>query len=292
MSENKKLNSGILEGVGIEIDGWLDRLLPMGWQRGRSPYFSNESSYKALKDLLKNDGRQLDCTSLVFAINKTLRRNLDSVKPRQPSSENWRFTPRSEISDENESPEVCLEREIVRQQKMNKWANQSPVASGLLDADSDKGRHVDLVREVERGAIYELIELKWSADNPFFAAMEILCYGLIYLLFREKFLQPDKPLLQASTIRLRVLAPEAFYRGKGAKNALAALESQISEAMCKHAAQAGIKMDFRYLKIPLSEMGRVIIEADAGTGMPPAVKYYLSGEANSRQSNIVIPQEG
>jgi len=270
MSENDKLNTGILKGVGLEIDIWLNDLLPRGWRKGRRPHFSNGTTYKELKESLENRERQLHCTSLVSAIDKTLHRNLAKVKRRQPSPENWRFEPHPEISDKNESPEVCLEREIVRLRKRSNWANQSPVASGLLGADSDKGRHVDLVREVEPSIAYELIELKWGADNPFFAAMEILCYGLIYLLFREQFPQEDKPLLQASTIHLRVLAPEDFYRGKRAKSVLKAFELQISEAVRKHAARLGIKMDFRYLRIPFSKVAKVIIEADDDTGMPSA----------------------
>jgi hypothetical protein len=270
MSENDKLNTGILNGVGLEIDAWLNDLLPRGWRKGRRPHFSNGNTYKQLKASLEDGERPLDCTSLVSAIDKTLHRNLAKVKRRQPSPENWRFEPHPEISPKNRSPEVCLEREIVRLQKRSNWANQSPVASGLLGPDSDKGRHVDLVREIEPSIAYELIELKWGADNPFFAAMEILCYGLIYLLFREKFPKEDKPLLQASTIHLmRVLATEDFYRGKRAKSALKALELQIGEAVRKHAAQLGIKMDFRYLRIPFSKGAKVIIEDD-DRGMPSA----------------------
>jgi hypothetical protein len=269
MSENNKLNTGILKDVGFKIDAWLDSSLPRGWKKGRAPHFSHKSTYLTL--LKEGINQSVDFLSLIQSIDARIRSNLGSAK-RQPSQENWRDTHNDEVSDKNESPEVCLERQIVGQQKRKKWANQVPVASGLLDSDSDKGRHVDLVREIEQGATYELIELKWGADNPFFAALEILCYGLIYLLFREKFPQPDKPLLQARTIHLRVLAPEDYYRGKGAKKALATLEFQISEALGKHAVQADLKMDFCFLKIPFSEIGRVIIEADADMGMPPAVK--------------------
>ena len=241
------LNTGILTGVGVEIDARL----PEGWKAGSAPHFSHKSTYLALLETGIN--QSVDFSGLIRGIDACIRCNFDGRKRKSPSGKNWRFEARPKISPKNKSPEVCLERAIVRLQKRKEWANQSPVASGVISDTSDKGRHVDLVREIERNSIYELIELKWDANNPFFAAMEILCYGLVYLIYREKFLASEKqPLLKANTIRLRVLAPSAYYLSNipNTKQTLLNLESNISDAIKVFAEKVDVKMNFQFCEIP------------------------------------------
>jgi hypothetical protein len=241
--------------VGFEIDHWLDQSLEKGWKDGNGcpPHFSNKTTYRAL---LKEGISQSALRRLIRGVDARIRGNFDPPEPRSQSGKNWRFNPldpHCDIGSENSSPEVCLEREIVSQSKKRglKWENQSPVASGLLGPATDRRRAVDLVHEIKGDAHYDLIELKWRADNPFFAAMEIICYGLVYLLFRgfrEKFTQLDTPLLKASAIGLRVLAPSAYY--DGSMQLLPTMQSHISDAIRAIAATAGIDMDFRFLEIP------------------------------------------
>ena len=246
--EIKKLNSGILYGVGTEIDNWLNRLLPDGWKKGQAPHFSHKSTYLALLKTGFND--PVDMDSLIRSIDERIRRNLAERIRSSESFENWRFLARLDIDPNNKSPEVRLERAIINQQKRNEWANQSPVASGLRGPDSDKGRHVDLVREIARDSIYELIELKWHANNPFFAAMEILCYSIVYLLCREKYSQQDNQILKAKTIRLRVLAPSDYYRPTDSKKTLQQLQTNITAAIEKFAKRFEVNMDFCFREIP------------------------------------------
>jgi hypothetical protein len=260
MGENKKLNTGILKGVGFEIDGWLDQSLEKGWKAGCAPHFSNKTTYL---ELLKERSQAVDFRGLIRDIDARIRSNFYPPKPKSQSGKNWRFEPRSDIGSENSSPEVRLEREIVSQSKQKglAWANQSPVASGLLGPATDRRRAVDLVHERKGNAHYELIELKWNGDTPFFAAMEIVCYGLVYLLFRshrEKFTKLEARMLEASVIGLRVLAPSFYYypcndREQALQEiqSLIKIQSLISDAIGKIGEEkAQIAMDFRFWEIP------------------------------------------
>jgi len=138
-------------------------------------------------------------------------------KGRIPSRENWRHERNAAISDENRSPEVVLERAIVTLAELGdlpEWYNQIPVASGLLNGHSDRRAAVDLVRFEDDTA--DLIELKWESDTPAFALFEVLRYGLLLLLSRQnagEFGYSGRPLMEAQTLRLMVLATEQYYRG-------------------------------------------------------------------------------
>jgi len=205
---------------------------------------------------MKADLHSINCTDLITNIYDCIERNRSNAEPKEriPSKENWRFTRRQDRSPQNKSPEVNLERDIVGNAPSanTDWANQIPVASGLLRSNSDKGRHVDLAhKKGERE--YELIELKVEANNLFYAAMEIFCYGLLYIHARAHRLDPGKsPLLNAETIQtihLRVWAPPAFYDPD--TTTLCHLEAGLSDALAKFAeSKIRIHMDFRYRKFP------------------------------------------
>jgi hypothetical protein len=69
--------------------------------------------------------------------------------PRRASAENWRFTLNTKISGRNISAEKQVEKRIAilaEQGRLRKdeWANQIPVASGLLNRHADKKACVDL----------------------------------------------------------------------------------------------------------------------------------------------------
>lgn len=138
---------------------------------------------------------------------------------RPPSLENWRwFDPKCEHAAHNSSPEVTLERAIVsaaRSQGRKDWSNQIPVASGMIAGGGDGRRAIDLVHR--RGpSAFDFVELKVGSDNPLYAAVEILRYGFVWLLSREHRAQlgyDGKPLVEASDVRLSVLAPHPYYDG-------------------------------------------------------------------------------
>jgi hypothetical protein len=129
-----------------------------------------------------------------------------------PSRENWRLEPQLDHSPQNSSLETTLERAIARAAGRD-WANQVPAASGLWDHVADKRRAVDLVRRFGDRS-FELIELKVESDTPLRAAVEIVQYGLLYALARERYPEWErgsKELLQAKAVHLRVLAPIGYY---------------------------------------------------------------------------------
>lgn len=130
------------------------------------------------------------------------------------SPENWRWQSlKPQISDHNRSPEVVVERAIATacaRLGRTDWANQVPVASGLLGSTRDRRRAIDLVRQRDKHH-FELIELKIASDTPLHAAVEILSHACLWLIARGD--RPARPsvLLDADHVDLRVLAPAAYY---------------------------------------------------------------------------------
>ena len=134
------------------------------------------------------------------------------------SKKNWQLRQQTSIDDTNDSKETLLERAIVvscKQGWLRGWYNQIPVASGLIDHRKGKRAAIDLVRKLD-DRTFELIELKWEANNPVYAAFEILGYGLVYLFSRSNAAalgyERYKPqLLDARSVSLSVLAPTPFF---------------------------------------------------------------------------------
>lgn len=168
----------------------------------------------ALRSLASFDGELLvDSTYRLIAENYR-RAGASAYKDR--SRENWRWQSlQPQISARNRSPEVMVERAIAAacsRLGRTDWANQVPVASGLVAGTRDNRRAIDLVRR--RGERhFEFIELKIASDTPLYAAVEILAYGCLWLIARE-----DKParkctLLDAERLDLCVLAPIDYYAG-------------------------------------------------------------------------------
>jgi len=94
-----------------------------------------------------------------------------------------------------------------------------PAASGVFDTDgrANKRANVDLAVEVVPGEHYTLVELKVNADDPAFAAAEVLRNFVLYLLAR-RYGPPElierRPVLQARRIDLQVWAPGEYYDGR------------------------------------------------------------------------------
>ena len=97
-----------------------------------------------------------------------------------------------------------------------RFVNQVPTASGLAGPNVDKTRNIDLVKKVETD-VYEFIELKVSSDTPVMAAFEIYSNAATYAYYRatvgpSKKGAKDQPILSASRVALRTLAPQSYYR--------------------------------------------------------------------------------
>jgi hypothetical protein len=141
---------------------------------------------------------------------------------KQASKENWRFTTESAIDPNNTSREKQVEKRISQLAEVGKldadrWANQIPVASGLLGTHTDKKACVDLAFRLGKHS-FDLIELKMSssAGHTLFAMMEVLRYGVMYLFSRRHarelgYVIGGSGLLGAEQIRLLVLVPETYF---------------------------------------------------------------------------------
>jgi len=171
------------------------------------------------------------------------------------SSELWRFKKMEYIEKNNRDPETKLEKGIIKKCG-DDWVNQVPTSSGLVGAHSDKKRNIDLVHRIslEKGE-YTFYELKVRSDNPVFAAMEILIYGMLYCLARqcnEIKLPEDNELSKAKSIHLNVLAPRDFYSSYS-NEGLLNISKEINKGLkfflvefTKNNPNLSIEMDFRF----------------------------------------------
>ena len=243
------MSESILKGVGQIIDEALG-LKNCGI--GKEPHYKHKTNCRKLSVL---PPATFDATALIKKIYAQVICNWKKGANYEPSTENWRFEGRTNIDVSNEDPEIKLERAIVSTQTQPpaNWANQMPTSSGFVGPRADKHRNIDLIHRCEDGA-YEFIELKVESDTPLYAAMEILQNAILYIFYRENEQEMkwgsanQKPLLEATVIHLRVLAPYVYYEGYK----LDWLEENICNGL--KAFLAGrtpkLKMDFRFDAFP------------------------------------------
>lgn len=158
------------------------------------------------------------------------------------SAANWRWwQPQTAISAHNTSPEVVFERHVAvaaARSGDRRWANQVPIASGLVGS-GERRRAIDLVeRRGERH--FAFIELKIASDTPLFATVEVLGYAAIWLLSRRS--TTHSPILAADRVDLCVLAPAAFYRPYD----VAALEEAVDESVARIGREQAVALSFRF----------------------------------------------
>jgi hypothetical protein len=195
-------------------------------------------------------------TSLIDAMFAQVSQNWDAARTaatKPPSSKNWRWCePVLGIAAHNKSPEVVLERAIVKaclSTGRSDWTNQVPIASGVVGSDSHKRSAIDLIHQTRTGA-FDFIELKINSDTPLFAAIEVIQYGLIWLLSRRDRVSlgyREKQLLDASEIRLCVLAPSNYYRGYDFSMLADGLNAGLSSIV---AGQERCHLLFEFQKFP------------------------------------------
>lgn len=163
--------------------------------------------------------------------------------PGSASQENWRWCkPQTFISKQNRSAEVVLERAIAtafHAAHREDWANQVPVASGVVRSSAERRRAIDLVHQRGEGH-YEFIELKVASDTPLYAAFEIINYVGVWLLSRKDGC--GKPLLEAKRIDARVLAPAAYY----APFSLGPIEQILDQELREYGARYGADLSFGF----------------------------------------------
>lgn len=227
------MSESILQGVGEIIDQSLGL---KGCGIGKNPHYRHKET---CQKLAASTLPTFDAKELIEKIYGKVLSNWKEGLHHRPSKQNWRFEAFPNMAENNADPEIKLERAIVRiQDTPNNWANQVPTSSGLLGQHADRHRNIDLIHR-SVGGIYELIELKVESNTPFYAAMEILQNAVLYIFYRERKKQLEatvtepKPILEATVIRLRVLAPYSYYEGYE----LAWLETKIRSGLNAYLAQ-------------------------------------------------------
>lgn len=183
---------------------------------------------------------------LLFA---QLSENLSKSRDILRSEENWRFTPQYHLSEINKSSEKIIEKSFVQWLGETKaWANQVPTCSGYSDGDDGK-RSLDLVQNLGAGR-FKFIELKTVSNTPTYAAIEILLYGLTYLLARKHIvprLTVVPSLLQAKEVKLVVLAPDGEFYAGYLEGALREFERTLDLALRDFALEeCGVVMSFAF----------------------------------------------
>ena len=165
------------------------------------------------------------------------------------SRQNWRWCSlQPQISAANVSPEAVLERAVAsacERQGQKDWANQVPVASGLVAGAADGRRAIDLVHR-HRDGHFEFIELKIASDTPLYAAVEVIGYASLWLIARADPPAHPSELLTADVLDLRVLAPEKYYDGFD----LQWLEARLNEEVSSLGWTHGVRLSFAFDVLP------------------------------------------
>ncbi|MBZ5658850.1 MAG: hypothetical protein LAO08_00440 [Acidobacteriia bacterium] len=135
---------------------------------------------------------------------------------------------------------ICLENEG--------WSNDVPTASGLVNTHS-RQMNVDLAHAIADG--FELIELKTTSNAPYDAALQILRYAAVYMLYRlePELARPFKshPMMCAKRIVLEVLAPHPYYFCGDVD--LPCLETQLNHEVETFGQRwaIGVTLSFRFM---------------------------------------------
>lgn len=230
----------ILTGIGDLVDDWL-KTNP----KGQRPYYRHQS---AANELTRRAEPITGTRDFLDASYTRIHNNwLDAIDAgyTNPSRENWRWKRHLTLAPANTSPELRLERSIVNACGGN-WSNQMPTASGLIGPATDKRAAVDLVYR-EDSTTYSLIELKVGSDNPLFAAIEILCYGLLFIWSKDNqeklgYDAKTQPILAATNVELSVLAPEDYYHDYD----LTSLNSTLNSELAEFADRVNVNLSFEF----------------------------------------------
>jgi len=239
------------------------------WQEtGKESYDPEQPAtllYMAKGDLPKMAGASL--IERLYDVAKDMWSTTNGKQPRSGSQKNWRFTLVPDFDEElNDRIETQVEKRIAQIAEAGKllatreWANQIPVASGLLNKDSDKSAHVDLGHQVRTDA-YEMTELKMleRSGHALSAAMQATRYASLYLfsrLHRKElgYLIRGNRWLDAGYIGVRVLAPVDYYSTiPDLRRVLLWLEGWLTDGymgFIDSHRMSGLTMDFRFTAFP------------------------------------------
>lgn len=155
MEKQKKIRMKGLGGILAGTDYILDQYL-LGADEDSKGSYRHKSEALNLK-------RDLDPEAMLKALLKQIKKNLTARAQDYvcSSKENWRTNIQSNLSNDNDSREIQLERKVAKALKRQKkddeyspWWNQMPIASGLVKATADRRRAIDLVHRYGPGGGY------------------------------------------------------------------------------------------------------------------------------------------
>jgi hypothetical protein len=192
---------------------------------------------------------------LFEALYQQIRTNwIQNRKPgRWPTADkNWVLRVAPEFTqDPNHRLEKQLQKQIARCLENEGWGNDVPTASGLVDAWG-RQMNIDLAHRIDSS--FELIELKLGSNTPYDAALQILRYGALYMLYRT---EPElacrfrsHSIMSAPRILLEVLAPSRYYLQE--KCDLRLLETQLDRqvAAFARARAVALELSFHFTAFP------------------------------------------
>jgi hypothetical protein len=206
---------------------------------------------------LKGRGYPAETATLVQDLFEVIERNWTlAVRSdrRSLSNENFRWhRPQMAFAPHNKSSEVTLERALIcalLRAERDDWSNQVPLISGIAGPHAFKRCAVDLVYRKNEGS-FEFLELKVNSDTPVYAAVEILVYGLLWLLSRrdrKHIGYAEGPILDARQLMLSVLAPRSYY----SRYSIEPLASAINEGLVVLGKHHGATIGFSFKAFPVS----------------------------------------
>jgi hypothetical protein len=248
VGSTKRLSRGIFASSDAAIcDAFkLDDLRRL-WQR---------ASYRKIAARAVPEDRLVELVRALFEIIAANFSNRARRLP--PSRQNWRWECQTELSDQNLSSEVLLERAIAilaEQGHLPCWRNQIPVASGLVSDRTDKRAAIDLARISDERL--DLYELKVESDTPLYAAVEILLYGLVYIFshaHQVAFDYAGREMMGAKFLGLNVLAPSDFYEGHDLGWLQRGLDVGLRRVSMEQAGPS-LRTSFRFLTLPAEVVG-------------------------------------
>ena len=266
------MSSSVLKGVSDIFDVWLGLA-------GNTKYGSklDEPKYQSKRasiDLSQNGGPLGNESRSILTINNAINQamlvlesNLHDAGMDNAADSNWKWEKSYVLSPKSKSPEKVLEK-LVTFAFGADWVNQIPTCNGLVPEGASACR-IDLAHRIDPES-YELIELKFGWDeispgsnSPVYAAIELLEYALLYLLFRKhsllgSSLKKDHHLILAKAIDLVVLAPTDWYSyktrsGMRAQYSLSWLEKSIADGLQSYLNQNNLelRMNFRFQALPI-----------------------------------------
>ena len=138
----------------------------------------------------------------------------------------WKLRRKRCLRDHHPSGETLLGKAVAmlaHHGHMPDWFNQCPAASGIGGSTRYRRSNVDLVHWSAADRWLSLVELKWDNKTPSKAVRQILRYGAVYLFcrrHRDRLQVGTRPVMSATHVALRVVAPARYYADDGLRDCL------------------------------------------------------------------------